>query len=73
MTPELVLADMVRRWVGDVLPDDPAAAERAVVIALRLYESGASVAEACEAVRRHVGAWSRHPSRHRAPALRRAS
>lgn len=75
MNPEFVMADMVRRWVGDVLPGQPAAADRAVAIALRCYEGGSSVGEACEEARRFIGSWMRHPS-HQMPVhtlLRRAS
>jgi len=75
MNPELVMADMVRHWVGHVLPGQPGAADRAVAIALRCYEGGASVAEACEEARRFIGSWMRHPSQltQEHALLRRAS
>jgi len=35
---------------------------RAANLAVRAYEDGASVAEACELARRYVESWFRHPA-----------
>ena len=64
METELIIADTVRRWAREVLPDQPVAADAAAALAIRCYAGGASVAEACEEARRFVGSWSRHPSHH---------
>jgi hypothetical protein len=60
---EQLLAQVTREWSELVLPGDRRAAKRATDRAVRSYEAGASVAEACEAARRFVSSWSRHPSR----------
>ena len=62
MTTELIIADVVRRWTSEVLPDAPEAADAAATLAVRWYSGGASVSEACQEARRFVGSWSRHPS-----------
>jgi hypothetical protein len=56
------MADMVRGWAEEVMPGESMVADHAVAIALRCYEGGSSVAEACEAAKRFVGSCSRHPS-----------
>ena len=62
VTPELMVADSVRRWVDHVLPGDSAAADAATGLAVRCYIGGASVSEACSEARRFTGSWTRHPS-----------
>ena len=63
MTAELVLAEMVRGWAEKWFPDDPRAADIAVLVAQRAFESGASVSESCEQAMKVVTSRSRHPSR----------
>jgi hypothetical protein len=63
---EVIIAEAVRQWVGQVLPDEPGVADAAAGVATHAYEGGASVGEACREARRYVGSWCRHPS-HRRP------
>lgn len=62
MTHELLLAGLVRDWASGAVPGEPAAADAAVVVALRCHAGGASVREACREARRFVECWTRHPS-----------
>ncbi|HEX4819527.1 MAG TPA: hypothetical protein VFV00_04925 [Acidimicrobiales bacterium] len=62
METEFIIADTVRRWAHEVLPEEPAAGEAAAALAIRCYMGGASVAEACQEARHFVESWSRHPS-----------
>lgn len=62
MTDEVLVADLARRWADRLAPGDGAAAERAVALALRCYEGGASINEAAQEARRFAGSWARHPS-----------
>jgi len=66
VTVELALADTVRAWVAQELPDEPTAASRAIDLAVRSYTGGASVSEACAEARAFVHCWARHPSHPRA-------
>lgn len=59
---EIALAGSVWDWTRRQCPDDRLVADRAVVLALDSYASGASVAEACEQVRLYVSSWVHHPS-----------
>ncbi len=69
MTAELVLAEMVRGWAEKRFPDDPRAADLAVLVAENAFRSGASVSESCERAMNVVTSRSRHPSKSRtAPA-----
>ena len=63
VTAELVLAEMVRGCAEKWFPDDPRAADIAVLVAQRAFESGASVSESCERAMRVVTSRSQHPSR----------
>jgi hypothetical protein len=58
-----MLAQVVRDWVGRVMPGEKGAVDAAVAAALRSFAGGASFAEACEEAHRLAGCWSRHPSR----------
>ena len=59
---ELIIADTVRKWVGSVAPGVPRLADQAAVVAVRAYEAGASVAEACEEARRYTESRLQHPA-----------
>ncbi|HVX22176.1 MAG TPA: hypothetical protein VHB02_12560 [Acidimicrobiales bacterium] len=66
MTNDVVLAEVVRRWIRQELPGDFGAADRGAMIARVAYAEGASVTEACERAQEFVESWSRHPAhRHR--------
>lgn len=54
---------MVRRWAVSRPKASRLMADRAANLAVRAYEDGASVAEACELARSYVGSWLRHPAR----------
>ncbi|GEM_PF-1218644 len=69
MTNDLVLAEVVRSWVGAALPGDADAAELAAYVAGDAYVRGASVGEACRRAEEFVRSWARHPS-HQALCLR---
>ena len=62
-SPESLLAGIVRDWALGVLPQETAAADGAVRVAMRSYAAGASVSESCREARKFLGSWSRHPSR----------
>ena len=62
MCSEDLLLALVGDWVAEVLPGATEAAADAAQVALRAYEGGASVSEACTEARRFVGSWYRHPS-----------
>ena len=66
MTGDVMIADVVRQWVAQLLPERPDVADAAASVAARAYEGGASVSEACQEAQRFVGSWTRHPS-HRQP------
>jgi hypothetical protein len=59
---ETVLAEAVRRWVGELLPGRTEVMDRAARHATAAYRQGASVAEACEEVRALVGVGVGHPA-----------
>jgi len=61
-SPEVLIADMVRSWAVSRLKASRLMADRAANLAVRAYEDGASVAEACELARRYVESWLRHPA-----------
>ena len=63
MSPEGVLAEMVRDWAGSVLPDEPRIADVAVRVALDSYADGGSISESCGRARNLVGSWALHPAR----------
>jgi len=65
MDDELLVAGAVRAFAERLLPEDDAAAERAVTVAVRCHLSGASVSEARREGRRMAESQSRHPSRAR--------
>ena len=65
MTNELLLAGLVREWLEDLLPGEPAAADGAVDVAMRRYAGGASVSDACQDARAFARSWARHPSHQR--------
>lgn len=65
VTAELVLAEMVRGWAEKRFPDDPRAADLAVLVAEHAFRSGASVSESCERAMNVVTSRSRHPSKRR--------
>lgn len=60
VTNEQVLADVVRAWVKQQLPDSQGAEGRAAGLALRCYQTGASLSEACHQASVVVESWSRH-------------
>ena len=59
---ERVLSEIVRTWAQRQACCDAGAAERAASVAVRTYEGGASVTEACQAARAFVRSCSLHPS-----------
>jgi len=61
MVNEAVLADTVRRWALEVLPNE-GVADRAVGVALSAYRGGASVSEATFEARRFMLSWASHPA-----------
>ena len=62
MNDALFIAHMVRNWACRVLPEEPAVADAAVMVAIRAYAGGASISEACDEGRKFMGSWARHPS-----------
>ena len=60
VTNETVLIEVVRAWVDQEFPREPATAERAVAMAADAR--GASVTEACRQARAFLGSWARHPA-----------
>lgn len=62
MSPELMLASIVREWVETAVPDVPGLADRAACLAVNCYVSGASISEACTAARKYAECWARHPA-----------
>lgn len=73
MATELVVAELVRAWAGDLLPGNSEAEDRAVAVAARCLAAGASVHEVAEEVRRFLHSWAAHPSSTTPSALRVAS
>jgi len=59
---ELALAGAVWDWTNGTCPDEPRVADDAVVLALKSYAGGASVAEAAEQARAFVSSWVHHPA-----------
>lgn len=69
MTNQAVLAGMVRNWVEQQRPGEPALAAGAVAAALDRYGAGGSVSGACLEAQEYFGSWIRHPAHRRAVAL----
>ena len=67
MDVELALAVAVWDWTKGGCPDEPGVAENAVVLALRSYAGGASVAKASEQAHAFVSSWVHHPAHRSAP------
>ena len=65
MTHETFVVGMVRSRAELVAPGDRNAADRAVTVAMRALEEGASASEACRMGRRFVESWARHPANRR--------
>jgi len=61
-SPQILIADMVRRWVMSGPRASKLMSDRAADLAVGAYEDGASVSEACELARRYVQSWRRHPA-----------
>jgi len=58
----MALVEVVRAWVNQEVPGEPATADRAVAVAVAAYARGASVTEACQETRAFLGSWARHPA-----------
>jgi len=67
MSPELVLAAVIRDWAA-LVPGEPRIGEVAVQVALATYAAGGSVSESWGLVRSFVDSWARHPARRQATA-----
>lgn len=63
MSPEGVLAEMVRDWAGRVLPGEPRIGDVAVRVAVEPYAGGGSISESCGRARSFVGSSALHPAR----------
>jgi hypothetical protein len=62
---EAVLAEMIRSWVTEQLPGEPAAADRAAFVAVAAHRHGEDLSDACQEARRFVKSWADHPSHQR--------
>jgi len=52
----------VRAWMEMALPGQTALADRAVALAVKSYEAGASIQAACRQVGETVDCWAHHPA-----------
>ncbi len=68
MRNDKVLAETVRAWVAQDLPDVPELAAGAAEVARASYSGGAPVSEACRQAHAYVGCWLRHPANQRIDA-----
>ncbi len=65
MSNERIIAEVVRTWVAQVLPDEPGVAETAAFVAANAYAAGGTVGDACLGARNFVRSWAEHPSNQR--------
>jgi len=61
-SPEVLIADTVRRWALSRPEASGLMADLAASRAVGAYKDGASVAEACELARSYAESWLRHPA-----------